>query len=94
MNLFDPMHLAIGGHNFVTSQQNIWLDIFCGSSSTLFSAFVLSYTACYMLKNTLYMYIIEFDYTDYTRCLAVSIMTAFKHVKIQNSVSVEGMHNR
>ena len=91
MNLFDPMHLAIGGHNFVTSQQNIWLDIFCGSSSTLFSAFVLSCTACYMLKNTLYMYIIEFDYTDYTRCLAVSIMTAFK---IQNSVSVEGMHNR
>ena len=44
-----------------------------------------------MLENTLYMYIIEFDYTDYTRCLAVSIMTAFK---IQNSVSVEGMHNR
>ena len=87
MNLFDPMHLAIGGHNFVMSQQNIWLDIFCGSSSTLFSAFVLSCTACYMLKNTLYMYI----NTDYTRCLAVSIMTAFK---IQNSVSVEGMHNR
>ena len=42
-----------------------------------------------MLENTVYMYIIEFDYTDYTRCLAVSIMTAFK---IQNSVSVEGMH--
>ena len=44
-----------------------------------------------MLENTLYMNIIEFDYTDYTRCLAVSIMTAFR---IQNSVSVEGMHNR
>ena len=44
-----------------------------------------------MLEDILYMYIIEFDYTDYTRCLAVSIMTAFK---IQNSVSVEGMHNR
>ena len=44
-----------------------------------------------MPENTLYMYIIEFDNTYYTRCLAVSIMTAFK---IQNSVSVEGMHNR
>ena len=44
-----------------------------------------------MLENTLYIYIIEFDYTDYKRCLAVSIMTAFK---IQNSVSVEGMHIR
>ena len=32
---------------------------------------------------------IEFDYTDYTRCLAVSVLTAFK---IQNSVSLEGMH--
>ena len=93
-SISDQMHLAIGGHNFVTSQQNIWLDIFCGSSSTLFSAFVLSCTACYMsfffLENILYMYK-EFDYTDYTRCLAVSILTAFK---IKNSVSVEGMHNR
>ena len=44
-----------------------------------------------MLENTLYMYIIEFDYTDYTRCLTVSVMTVFK---IQNSVSVEGKHNR
>ena len=44
-----------------------------------------------MLENILNMYIIEFDYTDYTRCIAVSIMTAFK---IQNSASVEGMHNR
>ena len=47
------------------------LDIFCGSSSTLFSAFVLSCAACYMyfffLENTLYLYI-EFDNTDYTRC--------------------------
>ena len=34
---------------------------------------------------------IEFDSTDYTRCLAVLILSAFK---IQNSVSVEGMHNR
>ena len=39
----------------------------------------------FFLENTLYMY------TDYTRCLPVSILTAFK---IQNSVSLEGMHNR
>ena len=56
------------------------LDIFCGSSSTLFSAFVLICAACYMyfffLENTLYMYI-EFDNTNYTRCLAFSILTAF-----------------
>ena len=53
----------------------------------------------FFLENTLYnvhvyiyIYIyIEFDYTDYTRRLTVSIFTAFK---IQNSVSVEGMHNR
>ena len=38
-----------------------------------------------MLENTMY---IEFDYTDYTRRLAVSITTAFK---IQNSVSVENV---
>ena len=70
------------------------LDIFCGSSSTLFSAVALSCAACYMyfffLENTLYMYI-EFDNTNYTRCLAVSILTAFK---IQMSVSLKGMHNR
>ena len=34
---------------------------------------------------------IEFDNTDYTRCLAVSILTAFK---IQMSVSLKGMHYR
>ena len=33
---------------------------------------------------------IEFDDTDYTRCLAVSILTAFK---IQKSVSLEGINN-
>ena len=42
-------------------QQNILLDIFCGSSSTLFSAVVLSCATCYMyfffLENTLFMYI-------------------------------------
>ena len=95
MNLFGPVHLAKGGHNFVTfcytaveRQQKVFLDIFCGSSSTLFSAFVLSCTTCYMysffLIKTLYM-CIEFDNTDYTGCLAVSILTAFK---IQKSVSL------
>ena len=32
---------------------------------------------CFFLENTLYMYI-EFDNSNYTRCLAVSILTAFK----------------
>ena len=41
-------------------------------------------------ENTLYMYI-EFDNTDYTRCLAVSISTASIQIE---SVSLEGMHNR
>ena len=44
----------------------------------------------FFLENTLYMYI-EFDYIDFTRCLAILILTA---IKIQNSVSLEGMHNR
>ena len=44
----------------------------------------------FFLENTLYMYV-EFDNTNYTRCLAVSILNAFK---IQMSVSLKGMHNR
>ena len=43
----------------------------------------------FFLENTLYMYIDD-DNTDYTLILAVSILTAFK---IQESVSLEGMHN-
>ena len=43
----------------------------------------------FFLEYTLYMYI-EFDNTNYTRCLAVSILTAFK---IQKSVSLKGMHS-
>ena len=90
MNLFGPMHLA-KREDIISSRFDIerQLGTFCGSSSTLFCAFVLSCAACYMyfffLEN------IEFDNTDYTRCLAVSIFTAFK---IQKSVSLEGMHNR
>ena len=68
------MNLAKGGQfRYVlisNANKTFLLDIFCGSSSTLFSAFVLSCAACYMyffffLENTLYMYI-NFDNTDYT----------------------------
>ena len=45
------------------------------------SAFVLSFN--FKLENTVY---IEFDNTDYTRCLAVSFLTACKS---QNSVSLD-----
>ena len=67
MNLFDPMHLEkediISSRFDIELQQNILLDIFCGSSSTLLSAFVLSCAAGYIyfffLENTLYMYILN-----------------------------------
>ena len=82
MNLFDPMHLDIISSRFdIERQQNIFAWYILWELVLTFLCFCFSCAACYMyfffLENTLYMYI-NFDNTDNTWILAVSILIAFK----------------